>query len=270
MREEKKAVLAVSFGTGYGETREKTIGAIETELGEKFPGWEICRAFTSGAVIRMLRERDGILVENPAQAFRRLAAGGYRTVVIQPTYVIAGLEYEQLLIEAEKHRESFETLVCGKPLLGSARDCREAAAALGRELTSYRKPGTRIVLIGHGTEHAGNAAYGELDRACREEGLDDFLVSTVDGARECARKMGDADMGVRNVVLVPFLVTVGGHAVTDIAGTGENSWRTLFERRGLQTTCVMRGLGEYEEIRRIYARHAGEALEAACAESQDV
>lgn len=262
MEEEKKAILSVSFGTGCGETGERAIGAIERELKEKFPGWEVRRAFTGSAVIRVLRERDGIVAETPKQALERLAGEGYRTVVIQPTYVIGGMEYEKLLGDVEPYRGVFGTLVCGRPLLDSVRDCREVAAVLGRELSSCRKPENRIVLIGHGTEHAGNAAYEELRRACREEGLDDFLVGTVKAA--CGSESDiEAEMGMKAVVLVPLLVTAGSHAARDIAGTGENSWRTRFEKRGFRTVCVMRGLGEYEGIRRIYVRHASEALAAA-------
>lgn len=258
----KDAVLAVSFGTSYRETREKAIGAIEQEIRDAFPGFEFRRAYTSPTICRILRERDGIEIDNVQEALERLAKDGYERVVVQTTHVICGFEYDRMKETVDSYRDRFAELACGRPLLDMDQDYRDVALVLGEELAEFRKPGTDIVLMGHGTEHAANASYFKLQQALTGAGLEDFLVGTVEASPTLDNMVKRVrERGAGHVVLTPFMVAAGDHAYKDMAGDNEESWKNKFLRDGYQVECVMRGLGEYASIRKIYAEHARRAAE---------
>lgn len=257
MEQRKKALLVISFGTSYEETRRKTIDAIEQDIRAAFPGYEFRRAYTSPTIIRILKSRDGIRIDNVEQALARLVQDGYRTVVVQTTHVIRGFEYDGMMEILERFRGQFDVIRCGEPLLGGGEDFCRAAGIIGEALAGYRRPGTDILLMGHGTEHVANAAYEKLQQAFFEEGLEDFLVGTV----EASATMEHMTQLVKKrrpdrVLLSPFMVVAGNHAVKDMAGDGETSWKYRFGQAGYQVECLMKGLGEYPGIRRMYVEHA--------------
>lgn len=257
---EKKAVLVVSFGTSYQDTREKTLDVIEDEIREAFPEYEFRKAYTSPTIRRILKDRDGIEIDDVEQALARLAREDYHTVIVQPTHVIHGFEYDRMMKAIEGQRKDFAQLVCGEPLLTEEEDYRQSARILGEMYDGYRQDGTDIILMGHGTEHAANEAYRRLQQAFFDENLSDFLVGTVEASPTLENMMSLAgDRKAHRVVLVPYLVVAGEHVIHDMAGDQEGSWKSRFERSGYQVECVMRGLGEYPGIRGMYLHHARQA-----------
>lgn len=260
----KKAILVISFGTSYHETRTKNIEAIERDIREAFPDHEFRRAFTSPTIIKIMRERDGLPAEHVEQALERLCSEGFTEVVAQPTHVIRGFEYDRVMEVIRKFQGRFEALVCGEPLLTDMEDYRELVRILGREFAQYRGAKTDIVLMGHGTEHVANFSYERLQRAFLDVGLDDFLVGTVEASPTLQNMVKLVEeRGSERVVLAPLMVVAGDHASNDMAGDGEDSWRSRFAAMGYQVECVMKGMGEYADIRRLYVRHAQDAARKA-------
>lgn len=257
MERRKKAILVISFGTSYEETRRKTIDAIELDIQAAFPGYEFRRAYTSPTIIRILKNRDGLEIDNVEQALARLAEDGYRVVVAQPTHVIRGYEYDGMMEILERYRSRFDVLECGEPLLGSSTDYHKAARAVGEALSGYRRQGTGILLMGHGTEHVAKESYEKLQQAFFEEGFEDCLVGTIEDSPVMEHMIGMVKKrNPSHVLLAPFLVVAGNHALKDMAGDEETSWKCRFERAGYQVECLLRGLGEYPGIRRMYVEHA--------------
>ena len=260
----KKAVLVISFGTSYHETREKNIEAIERDIREAFPEHEFRRAFTSPTIIKIMRERDGLQTDHVEQALERLCSEGFTEVVAQPTHVIRGFEYDRVMEVIRKFQGRFETLVCGEPLLTDMEDYREVVRILGGEFAQYRGEKTDIVLMGHGTEHVANFSYERLQRVFLDAGLADFLVGTVEASPTLQNMVKLVEeRGSERVVLAPLMVVAGDHASNDMAGDGEDSWRSRFAVMGYEVECVMKGMGEYADIRRMYVRHAQDAARKA-------
>ena len=256
----EKAILAVSFGTTFPDTLEKNIAAIERDLAAAFPDRALRRAFTSGMVIRRLKEREGLAVDNVTEALERLRREGFDDVVIQATHVMNGDEYDKLRALAAPYEGAFSRLALGAPLLTSARDYQETAAAMLRRLPE-KTPGQAVVLMGHGTAHHANAVYAALEYVFRDRGRGDVAIGTVEGYPEfgeiCRRleEMG----GVRRVVCMPLMVVAGDHAKNDLAGDEPDSWRSMLEEKGYAVDCILEGLGENPAIRAVFVRHAGEA-----------
>lgn len=257
MDQRKKALLVISFGTSYEETRKKTIDAIEQDIQSVFPGYEFRRAYTSPTIIRILKNRDGLRIDNVEQALARLAEDGYRVVVVQPTHVIRGFEYDRMMEILDRFCSRFDVLECGEPLLGSGEDYHKAARIVGEALAGYRRQGTDILLMGHGTEHAAKESYEMLQQAFYEEGFEDCLVGTIEDSPTMEHMIGMVKKrNPSRVLLAPFLVVAGNHALKDMAGDEEMSWKSRFERAGYQVECLLNGLGEYPGIRRMYVEHA--------------
>ena len=258
--ENKKAILVVSFGTSYEETREKTIGAIEEDFRAAFPDFEIRRAFTSGMIIRKLRERDGIEVDSVAQALEKLYNEGFDTVICQPTHVMNGFEFDDVRAEVANWREKFTHLVCGWPLLTSFEDYQLVTQALCEEFSDIGE-NTALVLMGHGTEHPANATYPALDYYLKAQGCKHFFIGTVEGYPDLETVMkGVSGIHADKVLLAPLMVVAGDHAINDMCGD-EDSWQQQFERAGYQTEAILKGLGEYPSIRQIYRKHCEQCIE---------
>ena len=255
--QEKRAVLVISFGTSFRETRERTIDVIEQDIRKAVEGYEFRRAYTSPTIVRILKERDGISVDSVEEALERLLKDGYRKVVAQTTHVIHGFEYDRMRETLTRYRNRFTWRVCGEPLLTDEEDYREAARIMGRELEVFRCSGTDLVLMGHGTEHVANASYARLQQAFFKEGFGDCLVGTVEASPTVENMLALIQARQsKQVVLIPFLVVAGDHACKDMAGDEEESWKTRFLKNGYQVKCVLKGLGEYAGIRQMYVRHA--------------
>ncbi len=252
----RKAVLVVSFGTSFQEARAQTLDRIEMDVRQAFAGYGFRRSYTSPTIRRILKDRDGLQVDDVAQALEGLLADGYRKVAVQPTFVVGGKEYDRMVEMLFQYKGRFERLSWGTPLLEEAQDYRETLQAMEQELGAYRDAGTAVILLGHGTEHAANASYVRLQQTCDELGMEDFMVGTVEDSplqEQLQRRL--LAYGPKRVLLVPFLVAAGNHACRDIASDREGSWKSRMRNAGYETECLMKGLGQYSGIRQIYVRH---------------
>lgn len=260
MTKEKKALLAVSFGTSHADTREKTIGAIEKNFAEAFPEYEVRRAFTSGMILKVLEKRDGIVIDNVAEAMNRLLSDGFDEVFVQPTHVIPGDEYDAMVADVMMFEDRFDQITIGTPLLYHTEDYRKVIHAVMEQFPDL-SPKEALVLMGHGTEHPINAVYAALDYHCKDMGYTNVFIGTVEGYPdlETVRRQVEAYQPEK-VILMPLMVVAGDHAVNDMAGEEEDSWKTVFENAGYEVNCVLKGLGEFQSIRDIYLEHAAEAM----------
>ena len=255
----KQAILAVSFGTSYWNTMEKTIGATERAIAEAFPEWEIRRAFTSGVILKKLQRRDGIHIDTVPEAMEALLAEGYDRVIVQPTHIMHGEEYEKLcsLVKPYQNRVS---LSVGMPLLHELSDYQSLCEALTDWLP---KPAENeaIVLMGHGSEHFANASYSQMDYMLASLSQP-IYIGTVEGYPGLEQIMDrlKARPEVRRVLLAPFMLVAGDHAQNDMAGD-ENSWKIRLEEQGYQVRCLMRGIGECPAVRGLFVKHCRQALE---------
>lgn len=255
----KKAILVVSFGTSYNDSREATIGAVEKAIQDAYSDYEVRRAFTSQMIINKLKRRDNIEIDNVAQAMDRLVADGVGTLVVQPTHVMNGYEYDGMIAEISPYEANFDSIKYGKPLISSTNDYKQLVAAIAGEF--HPAAGTALVLIGHGTEHFANAAYAALSYHFLDNGYKNILVGTVEGYPDLADTQKNLKaLGVTKVILAPLMVVAGDHANNDMAGDKEDSWRTVLESQGYEVKPVLKGLGQYDNIRGIYVEHVKEAI----------
>lgn len=256
----KKVILVVSFGTSYQDTRDATIGAIEQEIGRAFPDYEIRRAFTSQMIIDKLKKRDNLVIDNVTEAMERLVADGVGTLIVQPTHVMNGFEYDDAVREVSPYAAQFETFAIGRPLLSSTADYQAVEQALAAEYLPADD--TALVLMGHGSEHFANASYAALAYHFLANGHKNILVGAVEGYPELNDVISGAQaLGVRKVILAPLMVVAGDHASNDMAGDEEGSWKTAFKAAGFGVECILKGMGEYQSIRDIYVSHVRDAIE---------
>lgn len=256
----KKAILAVSFGTSYPDTLRKTIAATEQALAEAFPGWEVRRAFTSGMIIRKLKERDGVEIENVSQAMDRLEREGYTHVAVQSTHVMHGEEYEKMLSQLEPYRLRMQISV-GMPLLHSEGDYTSVAQALLNWLPPLDAD-EALVLMGHGTTHFANSAYAQMEHML--QGLcDRVYLATVEGypALDSVERQLAKRPEIRRLMLAPFMLVAGDHAQNDMSGD-EDSWAEQLKNAGYPVRCILKGLGECPAIRALFVEHCRQAVEA--------
>ncbi len=255
----KKAILVASYGTSYDKTREKTIGAIERHIAESFPGWEVRRAFTSRPVIRILEGR-GIHVDFVDAALDRLADEGYGTVVVQPTLVMNGVEYDYMMEEVDKRRDRFDAIAVGRPLLTTSEDFDALIEAI-ESAYGPEAEDDAMVLMGHGTTHFANSAYSELQLRIIASGRRDVYVTTVEGFPNYESTLDlMKDGGRRDVVMFPLMIVAGDHANNDLAGDEDDSLRNVMIAAGYNPRCVVRGMGEYPEFRDLFRAHAADAI----------
>ena len=260
MASEKKAILVVSFGTSYADTRKVTIEAVEQQVQDTFTEYEMRRAFTANIIINILRDRDGIDVDAPEQALQTLQDEGFTEVIVQPLHVIPGAEFHDLVMTVGKFKAGFEKLVIGSPLLASSEDYMNAAAALKTQLPELGD-GEAVVLMGHGTHHPANAAYPALERVFEDAGLHNVLVGTVEGYPELEHVISKLKrLNIRKVTLMPFMLVAGDHAQNDMAGDEEDSWKTILTNKGFDVDVILKGMGENPQIQAIYLQHVEQAI----------
>ncbi|WP_172439130.1 sirohydrochlorin cobaltochelatase [Anaerotruncus massiliensis (ex Togo et al. 2019)] len=253
-----KVLLVTSFGTSYNDNRDLSIGSIEQKLQAAYPDYEVRRAFTSQIIIDKLKKRDGIAIDNVTEAMDRLVSDGVREVVVQPTHVMSGFEYDDVVAEVTPYADKFDSFKVGSPLLVSDADYDEVVSIITGETKDYDAEGTAVVFMGHGTEHEANATYAKLQQHLTAAGYGNYFIGTV----EATPSLDDVlalvqDSGAKKVVLLPLMIVAGDHANNDMAGDEEGSWKTTFEQAGFEVECVLRGLGQYEEIQNMFVEHVG-------------
>ena len=259
----KDAILVVSFGTSYNDSREKTIGAIETAIADAFPKWSVRRAFTSRMIIRKLRERDGYRVDTVEEALTHAREDGIRRLVLQPTHLMDGNEYMRVAETAVAWRSQFDQLVLGAPLLGNENDDRAVMQIITADTQAYDDGETAICFMGHGTEADSNAVYQKMQDMLKEEGFDNYYVGTVEATPSCEDVIAQVKEGsYKKVVLEPLMIVAGDHANNDMAGDDDDSWKSQFEAAGYEVTCLVRGLGELEPIQQLFVQHAQAAIDS--------
>lgn len=256
----KRAILAVSFGTSYTETRKKTIDQIEADIREAYPEYPLYRAWTSGMIRRKLEKRDGIRIPDVRGAMEQMKADGITEVIVQPTHVLNGIENEQMTQDVLAYGGQFEKLVIGAPLLTTQEDSNRAIRVIGEELALAEDE--VLVLMGHGTPHFSNAIYAALDYQFKDEGYPNIFMGTVEAypAFESLLKKVKS-LHPKRVVLAPFMIVAGDHASNDLAGEDEDSWKSRFEREGYEVACVLKGLGEYPGIRAMFLDHVRDVMD---------
>jgi len=261
--EKTPVILAVSFGTSYDDNREVTIGAVENAIKDANPGYEVRRAFTSQIVIDVIKERGGDAIDNVEEAFDRLVKDGVKELVVQPTHVMSGFEYDDLMAAVDEYKDKFDKVSVGAPLLTSDDDYTTLANALAADTAAFNTDGTAIVFMGHGTEHEANAAYGKLQETFTANGNTNYFVGTVEGTPTLEDVVAGVKAGgYSKVVLQPLMVVAGDHANNDMAGDEDGSWKTTFEAEGFEVECSLKGLGSIEAVRDMYVAHTAEAVKA--------
>lgn len=252
----KKAILVISFGTSYENTREKTIGAVENAVRGAFPEADVYRAFTSGMIIRKMKN-EGIYTDTVAEALAKLSLMGYTEVYCQPTHVMPGEEYDDLCRDASAFSKAFSVLKTGRPLLTDTEDFSALISALEPELQSDSE--TAVVFMGHGTEHPSNTVYPALNYHFYQRGFRNVMIGTVEGYPEFDDIIRQLEKNkYKKVILFPLMVAAGDHVQNDMAGDNRDSWKSVLEAKGFDVEVRLKGLGEYPAVQKLYVSHLSE------------
>lgn len=254
-KETKKGILAVSFGTSHNDTRKITIDAIEKEMQDAFPAYSLYRAWTSKMIIKKVNSRDGIHICTVKEAMEQMLQDGITDVLVQPTHVINGIENDLMKEDALAFQEQFHSISFGDPLLTSEQDNLAVIDAITSEFKHLNKDEV-LVLMGHGTTHYANAIYAALDYTFKDKGYDNIFLGTVEAypTMESLLKMVHAYQP-KKVVLAPFMIVAGDHAKNDMASNEPDSWYSQFKAEGYDVEPVLKGLGEYPGIRKLFIEH---------------
>lgn len=257
-------LMVVSFGTSFNDSRRLTIGAIEQAMEDAFADtYSIRRGFTSQIIIDHVKKRDNISIDNVGEALDRAVANNVKKLVIQPTHLMDGLEYNDVVDEVAQYADAFEKVAIGKPLLTTDEDFQTVMQAITKSTAEYDDGETAICFMGHGTEAESNAVYAKLQKLLTDEGYDNYFVGTVEAEPTLEDVVALVKAGnYKRVVLQPLMIVAGDHANNDMAGDEEDSWKTAFETEGYEVICVLKGLGELEEIQQLFVEHAKEAMDS--------
>lgn len=256
-------LLVVSFGTSFNDSRRLTIGAIEEDMEKAFTDFAVRRAFTAQIVIDHVKDRDGEVIDNVTEALDRAVENGVKTLVVQPTHLMNGIEYDELQGTLAEYADAFEKVVVGEPLLTSDEDFKIVETAITESTAEYDDGETAIVYMGHGTEHESNGVYAKLQDLLTEDGYANYYIGTVEAEPSLEDVVEAVDAGeYTKVVLVPLMVVAGDHANNDMASDEEDSWKTTFAEAGYEVEALLQGLGENEAIRELYVQHAQAAVDS--------
>ena len=256
-------LLVLSFGTSYNDSRRLTIGAIEEALEKAFPDYSVRRGFTANIIIDHIERRDGIHIDDIDEALQRAVDNGVKNLVVQPTHLMNGLEYDELVEKVGNYSDAFDKVVFGEPLLTSDDDFKRVENAIVDWTKDYSNEKTAICFMGHGTEAASNSVYAKMQDLLTADGYTNYFVGTVEAAPTVQDVLEQVKAGgYEKVVLEPLMVVAGDHANNDMAGDEEESWKSIFEAEGIEVECLLRGLGENEEIRNLYVEHAQAAIDS--------
>lgn len=279
----EKELLVVSFGTSFNDSRVADIKSVEDALQEANPDWSVRRAFTAQIIINHIQARDGEKIDNMDQALERAVANGVKQLVVQPTHLMHGAEYDEMCAAIDKVRDQFDSVEIAEPMLGEVGDDatvinadKEAvakavvAAALeesGYESTAAAKDaGVAYVLMGHGTAHVAKVTYSQMATQMAKLGYENVFIGTVEGEPEetsCEAVIEAVkNAGYTTVVLRPLMVVAGDHANNDMAGADDDSWKTMFEAAGFTVNCQISGLGRIADVQALYVAHTKAAIDA--------
>ncbi len=252
-----KGILVVSFGTSYDKARA-CIDAVENNIEKCFPNHEIRRAFTSGMIIKKLSAR-GICIDTVSEALDKLAFEGVKELLVQPTHLIAGIEYEKMLGVVNASQDLFNSIKIGAPLLASEADQEELVKILVKEI--QLQEGECLVLMGHGTEHVANCVYTKLQELFIAHGHPEVFVGTVEGTPSGEDVLKSVkEKQYKKAVMAPLMLVAGDHALNDMAGE-EDSWKTMFEEEGIEVRTILKGLGVYQGVLDMYTNHVEHVAE---------
>ncbi len=263
-------LLVVSFGTSFNDSRRLTIGAIEDTLEKSFSDYSVRRGFTADIVINHVQKRDGILIDNVDAALQRAIDNNVKTLVVQPTHLMNGLEYNDIVDQVAQYADGFEHVVFGEPLLTSDEDFKKVEQAIVDWTAEYDDGETAICFMGHGTEADSNGVYQKMQDLLTADGYKNYFIGTVEATPSLDDVLKAVQAGeYKRVILEPLMVVAGDHANNDMAGDEEDSWKSVFENAGYEVTCLLRGLGENEAIRQIYVEHAQAAIDSIGTEAEN-
>ena len=281
----EKELLVVSFGTSFNDSRAQDIGGIEKALAAAYPDWSVRRAFTAQIIINHVQARDGEFIDNMEQAMDRAVNNGVKHLVVQPTHLMHGAEYDELMETVEAYADKFESVAVAEPLLGEVgsdasvinADKQTVAEALVADavaeggfesLQAADEAGVAFVFMGHGTSHTAKVSYSQMQTTMETLGYDNVFIGTVEGEPEdtaceaVIEKVKEA--GYTKVVLRPLMVVAGDHANNDMAGADEDSWLSQFNAADCfdSVDTQIAGLGEIADIQQIYVNHTKAAMDA--------
>lgn len=278
-------LLVVSFGTSFNDSRVADISGVEKKLQEAYPDWSVRRAFTAQIIINHVQARDDEKIDNMEQALERAVSNGVKNLVVQPTHLMHGAEYDELVDVVNNYKDKFETVTVAEPLLGEVGsnatavndDKKNVAEAITAEavktagydsLDAAKEDGTAFVFMGHGTSHSAKVSYSQMAAQMSELGYENVFIGTVEGEPEetaCENVINNVkEAGYKKVVLRPLMVVAGDHANNDMAGDDEDSWKSQFEASGAfdKIDTQIAGLGEIDAIQQIYVDHTKAAIES--------
>ncbi len=276
-------LLVVSFGTSFNDSRVADIKGIEDALQEANPDWSVRRAFTAQIIINHIQARDGEKIDNMTQALDRAVANGVKNLVVQPTHLMHGAEYDEMCEAIEAYRDKFESVAIAEPMLGEvgsdatvinadkeavAKAITAAAVADSgfESVDAAKEAGTAFVFMGHGTAHVAKVTYSQMQAQMQQLGYENVFIGTVEGEPEetsCEAVIEAVKAaGYTNVVLRPLMVVAGDHANNDMAGSEDDSWKTMFEAAGFTVDCQIHGLGEIADVQALYVAHTKAAIDA--------
>lgn len=256
-------LLVVSFGTSFNDNRRLTIGAIENKMETTFTDYSVRRGFTSQIIIDHVKKRDNVVIDNVDEALNRAVDNGVKRLVIQPTHLMNGLEYNDLVNEVAGYSDSFEKVAVGEPLLTSDEDFQAVMKAITDATAEYDDGETAICFMGHGTEADSNGVYAKMQDMLTEAGFTNYYVGTVEAEPSLEDVLAKVQAGeYKKVVLEPLMIVAGDHANNDMAGDEEDSWKSTFENAGYEVECILKGLGELEAIQDIFVEHAQAAMDS--------
>ena len=276
-------LLVVSFGTSFNDSRVADIKGIEDALQEANPDWSVRRAFTAQIIINHIQARDGEKIDNMTQALDRAVANGVKNLVVQPTHLMHGAEYDEMCEALEQYKDKFESVAIAEPMLGEvgsdatvinadkeavAKAITAAAVADSgfESVDAAKEAGTAFVFMGHGTAHVAKVTYSQMQAQLQQLGYENVFIGTVEGEPEetsCEAVIEAVKAaGYTNVILRPLMVVAGDHANNDMAGSEDDSWKTMFEAAGFTVDCQIAGLGEIADVQALYVAHTKAAIEA--------
>ena len=278
-------LLVVSFGTSFNDSRVKDIKGIEDALQAAYPDWSVRRAFTAQIIINHVQARDGEKIDNMQQAMDRAVANGVKNLVVQPTHLMHGAEYDEMMEMIDDYRDKFESVAVAEPLLGEvgadATVINEDKEAVAKAVTAEAvatagydsveaaaKDGTAFVCMGHGTSHTAKVSYSQMQTVMQTLGYDNVFIGTVEGEPEstsCENVIEAVKAaGYTKVVLRPLMVVAGDHANNDMAGADEDSWLSQFEASGAfdSVDCQIAGLGGVADVQQLYIAHTKAAIDS--------